>query len=96
MARAVSSLKKRPGKNMIVHGGVRTARKLIRLGLIDEYQLVVHPVLLGSGVSIFDRLASRRALKLVRVEGLKAGVVLLVYKPADGSARRPSRGSRRS
>ena len=36
MVRAVSSLKKRPGKNMIVHSGVRTARKLIRLGLIDE------------------------------------------------------------
>jgi dihydrofolate reductase len=64
MVRAVSSLKNRPGKNMIVHGGVRTARKLTRLGLIDEYQLVVHPVLLGSGVSIFESLTSRRALKL--------------------------------
>src|SRR4029077_5749994 len=96
MVRAVSSLKKRPGKDMIAHGGVRTARKLIRLGLIDEYQFVVHPVLLGGGLSVFESLTSRRALKLVRVEDLKAGVLLLVYKPADGGARRPSRGSRKS
>ncbi|HET9342991.1 MAG TPA: dihydrofolate reductase family protein [Candidatus Eremiobacteraceae bacterium] len=81
MVRVVSSLKKRRGKNMIVHGGVRTARNLIRLGLVDEYQMVVHPVLLGKGyASIFESLTNRRALKLARVEDLKAGVVLLVYK----------------
>jgi dihydrofolate reductase len=96
MVRVVSSLKKRPGKNMIVHGGVRTARNLTRLGLIDEYQLVVHPVLLGNGSSIFESLKNRRALELVRIEDLKAGVILLVYKPAGGIAMRRGRRSRKS
>lgn len=96
MVRVVSTLKKRAGKDMIVHGGVRTARQLTRLDLIDQYQLVVHPVLLGKGLSIFDSLKRRRPLKLARVEDLKDGVLLLVYLPADGGAPRKSRRSRKS
>ena len=91
LSRVVSTLKKKPGKNIVVHGGVRTARNLARLGLIDEYQLVVHPVLLGSGMSIFDGLKNRRALDLVRMLELGAGVILLVYKPAGRRGTRPSR-----
>jgi len=96
MVRVVTSLKKRRGKHIVVHGGVRTARNLTRLGLIDEYQLVVHPMLLGDGLSIFEGLKNRRALELLRIKDLKAGVILLVYKPAGSSVTRRGRSSRKS
>ena len=78
---------------MILHGGVRTARKLTTSGLIDEYQLVVHPVLLGSGLSIFESLENGHALELVSIEDLTSGVISLVHRPI---VRRPARRGRSS
>ena len=53
MVQAVDTLKGRPGKNIVVHGGVRTVQALARLDLVDEYQLVVPPVALGEGRPLF-------------------------------------------
>jgi dihydrofolate reductase len=83
MVRAVLALKRQPGKNIVVHGGVRTAQALTRLNLIDEYQLVVHPVAQGEGKSLFKGLAANRKLQLIEMVGLKAGVVFLRYRPAS-------------
>jgi dihydrofolate reductase len=82
MERAVSALKRRPGKNIVVHGGVRTAQALARLNLIDEYQLVVHPVAQGNGRPLFKDLPDNLKLQLIDVLELKAGGVFLRYKPA--------------
>ena len=83
MEQAVSTLKQQPGKNIVCHGGVRTAQALARLDLIDEYQLVVPPVALGEGEPLFRNLPDRLKLKLVQVRELEAGGLFLRYRPAS-------------
>ncbi|MEO8610110.1 MAG: dihydrofolate reductase family protein [Chloroflexota bacterium] len=81
IAQAVTALKKQPGKDMVLYGGVRIAQTFVQLGLIDEYQLVVHPVILGSGQPLFKDIEDRINLKLVSTKHDKSGVVLLCYQP---------------
>ena len=81
MVHEVSALKGQPGKNIVVHGGVRTAQNLARLNLIDEYQLVVHPVALGIGRPLFKDLSRSLELKLEESTELRAGAVFLQYRP---------------
>jgi dihydrofolate reductase len=80
---AISALKERPGKNIVVYGGVRTAQHLARLDLVDEYQLVVLPVALGGGGGLFKTLPGPLELELVDAAALKAGAVFLRYRPAQ-------------
>ena len=82
MVRAVSKLKQQPGKNIVCHGGVRTAQALARLDLIDDYQLVVPPVALGEGEPLFTNLPDRLKLELLQVVELKAGGLFLRYRPS--------------
>jgi dihydrofolate reductase len=60
---------------------VRTAQHLARLNLIDEYQLIVHPVALGDGGALFKNLPDRLELTLVELVELKAGTVFLRLRP---------------
>jgi dihydrofolate reductase len=85
MVRTVSALKRQPGKNIVFHGGVRTAQNLARLNLIDEYQLVVEPEALGDGKPLFRNLTDKLKLNLVEATALKAGDVFLRYRPATVS-----------
>lgn len=82
MAQAVSELKSRRGKNIVVHGGVRTAQALARLNLVDEYQLVVHPTAQGNGKPLFKGLPGDLQLQLMELVELTHGVVFLRYRPA--------------
>lgn len=75
---AVMKLKQRPGKDIGVPGGVRTARTFVRLGLVDEYVLMVHPVVIGEGKSVFT---DRVDLELVDAKTYKSGVVRMTYRP---------------
>jgi dihydrofolate reductase len=81
MERTVSALKRRPGMDIVVHGGVRTAQALTRLNLIDEYQLVVHAEAQGDGRPLFKDLRRNLKLHLIEVAELKAGAVFLRYRP---------------
>ena len=85
MVRTVSTLKRQSGKNIVFHGGVRTAQDLARLNLIDEYQLVVEPEALGDGKPLFRNLTNKLKLNLVEAITLKAGAVFLRYRPAAKS-----------
>ena len=78
LADAVRSEKARPGKDLGVHGGIRTARTLIRLGLIDEYVLTVHPVALSSGKRVFT---GRTGLELIDARTYPSGVTRARYRP---------------
>ena len=82
MVEAVTDLKKSPGKDIVTHGGVRTVRDLARLGLVDEYQLVIQPVILGSGESIFTSVKGMTPLKLKKAETLDGGALVATYAPA--------------
>lgn len=78
LVEAVTELKRRPGKDIGVPGGVRTARTFVRLGLFDEYVLMVHPVAIGEGKSVF---IDRVDLTLVAAKSYKSGVVRMTYRP---------------
>ena len=57
LAGEIGRLKQEPGKEIMAHGGAGFARSLVRLGLVDEYRLLIHPVALGSGLGLFSSLA---------------------------------------
>lgn len=79
-AEAVRQLKREPGKGLFV-GGVKLPMALAELGLIDEYEFVVHPTLAGHGPTLFAGLSKRIDLKLVSRLELGSGAVALTYEP---------------
>jgi len=76
----VNNLKLSGGGDMIVYGGATLVTNLIGKDLIDEYQLFVNPVLLGSGMSIFSKVKNKRDLHLVRSTGFECGITVLHYE----------------
>jgi dihydrofolate reductase len=80
LAAAVARFRDQPGGDLGVPGGVRTAQRFARLGLIDEYVLHVHPVAIGAGKPLFTR---KTSLKLVSAKTYDSGVMRLRYQPAQ-------------
>jgi dihydrofolate reductase len=81
LAENIINLKNEPGKPIAAIGGAGFMRSLIATGLIDEYHLVTHPVLLGSGEPIFTDLAKPLDLKLVDVKAFPKGIIVRIYHP---------------
>jgi dihydrofolate reductase len=79
LGKAVVQLKEQPGKGLFV-GGVTLPLALAELGLIDEYELVVHPVLAGHGPTLFAGLSKRVDLKLVSRLEFRSGAVAMRYE----------------
>jgi len=77
----VRKLKKEPGPVMVILGSGSIVAPLAAEGLIDEYQLVVTPVALGKGRTLFEGVKKSLALKLARSRVFKNGNVLLYYEP---------------
>ena len=80
--RAVTALKRGKGKDIMIFGSGRLVTALTEHGLIDEYQLVVSPVLIGAGRSLFDGLPAGARLKLLGAKTYPSGTVMLRYAPA--------------
>jgi dihydrofolate reductase len=81
-AEVIAHLKQQPGKDMVIFGSGRLVSQLAQAGLIDEYQLRVHPVVLGSGKPLFTDLKEPVKLKLLAATPLSEGVVVLHYQRA--------------
>lgn len=79
----IAALKHESGTNIVIYGSASIINALTALGLIDEYQLLVHPVVLGSGKRLFQEGSDRTDLKLVETRMFDSGVVLLTYQPAE-------------
>lgn len=77
----ILKLKQQPGKNMMIFGSGTIVNQLTKLGLIDEYQLMVNPVVLGKGKPLFKDITGKINLKLVKTKTFKSGIVLLQYQP---------------
>ena len=75
----VSELKHRKGKDMIVYGSGKIVTALTKLGLVDEFRMWVHPVVIGCGKPVFKELSGILNLKLVKTEVFSSGVVILFY-----------------
>jgi dihydrofolate reductase len=82
IAEEVAALKRQPGKDLALLGSANLASTFMRLGLIDEYRIMVNPVVLGRGAPAFLELDRRMPLQLVRTETLSSGVVILYHRPA--------------
>ena len=80
LGKAVQQLKRQSGKGLLV-GGVKLPLALAELGLIDEYEFVVHPSLAGHGPTLFAGLSKRIDLKLVSRREFGSGAVAMRYEP---------------
>jgi dihydrofolate reductase len=78
----VQRLKSQPGNYILAHGGAAFAQSLVAAGLVDEYRLGIHPVVLGQGLSLFSALRSPAHLRLVSMTPFASGAVAAVYQPA--------------
>jgi dihydrofolate reductase len=75
----VNKLKSKPGKDIWLYGGASLITTFINLGLVDEFRLSVHPVILGEGKPLFNNVKQRLNLKLDNTRKFSSGVVQLVY-----------------
>ena len=79
----VPRLKQESEKGILIYGSLSLVRQLSERSLIDEYQLLVHPVALGGGTSLFAGLETRLALTLVDQQRWDSGISLLTYRPSN-------------
>lgn len=81
LATEIGAIKAEPGPDVVVWGGGRLAGDLAAADLIDEYRLLVQPLVLGRGQPLFDRIPASRHLDLVEATPYPSGVVVHVYRP---------------
>ncbi len=79
LAEEIKELKSRDGKPIVALGGAGFMRSLVATGLIDEYHLNTHPVVLGKGLPIFSSVEFPMDLKLVEAKSFPGGIVARVY-----------------
>ncbi len=80
LADGIKKLKSEPGKPICAIGGAGFMRSLIATGLIDEYHLVTHPLVLGEGLAIFNGVARPLDLKLVDAKVFPGGIIAHTYR----------------
>ena len=81
---AVKKLKKEQNGTIVVHGSGRLAQTLIENDLVDQLNLMVFPVVLGSGKRLFGDTSDKKSLELVDSKVVGDGVAILTYRPAQG------------
>jgi dihydrofolate reductase len=82
VAEEVSMLKEQPGKDILVFGSADLVNALMEHDLIDEFRLMIFPVVVGSGKRLFGDGTGTTDLELVDTKTFGAGVVVLTYRPA--------------
>lgn len=75
----ISELKQQPGRDILI-GSRSLIVQLANLNLIDEYQLCIHPVVIGKGLPLFDKINDRTVFKLLKTKTFESGAILLYYK----------------
>jgi len=81
IAAEVRKLKEEPGEGMVILGSGSIVSQLAQEGLIDEFQIVVHPIILGGGRTMFEGVKEKLNLKLTKTRAFGNGNVLLCYEP---------------
>ena len=79
IAERVGELKRAPGKDLFLFAGATLARSFMQLDLIDEYRLLIHPILLGRGLALFGNQEPERALVRTHVKAFCSGIVAVHY-----------------
>jgi len=81
IAEEISKLKQQPGQDLVLLAGADIASTFMKLGLIDEYRIIVNPVILGRSKPLFKNIKDRMNLKLLKIKTFKCGNVILYYQP---------------
>ena len=82
VAEEVTRLKQQSGQDILVGGSGELVQTLMQHDLVDEYRLMVHPVVVGGGKRLFRDGSDMRVLRLVETKAFSSGVVILSYEPA--------------
>jgi dihydrofolate reductase len=80
---AVTKLKHQSGKNIVLCGGIGIVKTFMKLNLIDEYRLIVHPIAIGKGIHLFEDLNDKMNLKLLNTINFPTGITALYYEKSD-------------
>jgi dihydrofolate reductase len=81
IAEEVTKLKQQPGQDILLAGSARLFQTLMQHDLIDEYRLMVHPVVLGEGKPLFSVESDMKVLRLVDTKRFSSGILILTYEP---------------
>jgi dihydrofolate reductase len=81
LAEEIARLKREPGNDLIAYGGATLDQALSRLGVVDEYRLMVEPAALGAGLPLFKDLSAPLHLELIEATTYSTGVAIHVYRP---------------
>lgn len=79
----VSRLKQQPGQDILLSGSADLIHTLMQHDLIDEYRLMLHPIVLGSGKRLFRDAGDTKVLKLVETKTFSSGIIVLTYHTTD-------------
>jgi dihydrofolate reductase len=82
LATEVRKLKQAPGPDIVIMGSGSVVAQLAEAGLIDEYQIVLNPLVVGSGRTLFEGVKRKLPLKLAKSRAFGNGNVVLFYEPA--------------
>jgi dihydrofolate reductase len=77
----VEKLKKQPGQDILLAGSAELVHTLTQHDLVDEYRLMVHPIVVGKGKRLFRDGIGKKALRLVDTKNFSSGIVVLTYQP---------------
>ena len=86
IAEEISKMKQQPGKDMVIFGSGSIVSIFMQHGLIDEYRIIVNPIVLGNGNPLFKGIYGKQNLKLLRTRVFSSGEVILYYEPAQTSS----------
>jgi dihydrofolate reductase len=89
-AKAVAKLKQKPGKDLVILGSGELVHSLMRDNLIDEFILLIHPLILGSGHRLFRDGGTLAGLQLIDSKTSATGVVIATYRPAQPATPEPA------
>ncbi len=87
VAQEVGKLRQEQGGDIVVHGSARLVQTLIEHDLVDEFRLMVYPVVLGGGKRLFGETSDKKPLRLVDSKVVGDGVAILIYEPAGENAK---------
>jgi dihydrofolate reductase len=79
----ISKLKEAPGQDLLLEGSGKLLHTLMEHDLVDEYRLMLHPIVLGGGKKLFEDENQTKTLKLVGAKPFASGIVVLTYYPAE-------------
>jgi dihydrofolate reductase len=86
VAEEVAKLRQEQDGDIVVHGSARLVQTLVEHDLVDEFHLMVFPVVLGSGKRLFGETSDKKPLRLVDAKLVGDGVAILIYQPAGEKA----------